>query len=148
MQKLKSLLASMGRFKGGVEIGEPYAGPESPHAALILGQVRTVETTLDAPIEERDIHIRIYDRAFQEPREEHEFLLDDLIHEVIEKIGTNYQLGDSGTNVRSIDPTKTLATPAWQEIGRTSGGQGIWYRTADVIVTLIVQDSYTFAAST
>ena len=148
MLKIKSLLASMGRFTGGVGVGEPAAPPESPHAALLLGKSRIVETTLNSPIEEREIIIRIYNRAFQEPGEDHEFLLDALIHEVAEKIGTNYQLGDDGTNIRSIDPTKTNNLPAWQEIGRASGGQGIVYRIADVTVTLIVQDSYTFAAST
>jgi hypothetical protein len=147
MLKLKSLMQSMGRFQGGVEIGEPTTGPESPHAAIIIGPSwRITETTLDGPIEEREITIRIYDRAFQEPREEHEFLIEELAAEVEEKIGTNYQLG--GNNVRNVKPINMTVRFGWQEIGRLSGsgGQGIWYRTADIVVPIIVDDSYTFAA--
>ena len=146
MLKVKSLLQSMGRFHGGVEIGEPYSGPDSPHAAILIGPWRIIETTLTSPVEERQIIIRIYDRAFQEPREDHEFLLDDLMHEVAEKLGTNFRIG--GSNVRALAPVQMTGQPAWQEIGRAAGGVGIWYRTADVLLPIIVDDSYTFAEGT
>ena len=142
--QLKSHLLAGGLFPGGVGIGEPFAPPDSPYASLIVGPEWTIpETTLTGPVELRQVTIRIYNRALQEPVETNEFLISNIISELMEDIWTDFKFDEA--NVRVVRPTEMSVRFGYQEIGRAAGGAGLMFRIADMIVPLRVDDSFTFA---
>ena len=143
--QLKSHLLAGGLFPGGVGIGEPFTPPDSPYASLIVGPEWSIpETTLVSPVELRQITIRIYgNRAIQEPTEENEFRISNIISELMEDIWTDFTFNEA--NVRVVRPTEMSVRFGYQEIGRAAGGTGIMFRIADMIVPLRIDDSFTFA---
>ena len=142
--QLKSHLQAGGLFRGGVGIGEPFAPPDTPYASLIVGPEWTIpETTLTSPVELRQVTIRIYNKAMQEPVETNEFLISNIISELMEDIWTDFTFNEA--NVRVVRPTEMSVRFGYQEIGRAAGGAGLMFRIADLIVPLQIDDSFSFA---
>ena len=142
--QLKSHLQAGGLFPGGVGIGEPFAPPDTPYASLIVGPEWTIpETTLVSPVELRQVTIRIYNKAMQEPVETNEFLISNIISELMEDIWTDFKFDEA--NVRVVRPTEMSVRFGYQEIGRAAGGAGLMFRIADLIVPLQIDDSFSFA---
>ncbi len=133
---LKSKLQATGRFKA-VSVGEPTKAPESPHAAVFMSRYENPSTTLSGTIERRTLMIRVYVKAFTEPVEDAEFLMDDIVTETMEDIFEEFDLGG---NVRNVEPTLVTATPGYQQVADTM------YRLADISVPVIVDDSASFVA--
>ena len=142
--QLKSHLQAGGLFPGGVGIGEPFTPPDTPYASLIVGPEWTIpETTLVSPVELRQVTIRIYNKAMQEPVETNEFLISNIISELMEDIWTDFTFNEA--NVRVVRPTEMSVRFGYQEIGRAAGGAGLMFRIADLIVPLQIDDSFSFA---
>ena len=143
--QLKSHLQAGGLFPGGVGIGEPFTPPDTPYASLIVGPEWTIpETTLVSPVELRQVTIRIYNKAMQEPVETNEFLISNIISELMEDIWTDFTFNEA--NVRVVRPTEMSVRFGYQEIGRAAGGAGLMFRIADLIVPLQIDDSFSFAS--
>ena len=141
LQALQSKLQAGGRFKS-VSIGEPTDPPDSPHAAIILRRYENTSTTLNGSIERRTVIVRIYQKAFVEPRGDVEFLLDDMVSEFMEDIFGDFDLGGA---IRNIEPLGVVVDFGYQSVGR-AGGNEVMYRLADVSIPMIVDDNAVFAA--
>ena len=131
---LKGFLEASGRFAD-VAVGDYFKAPQSLSATVILTGTTVPETTLTAPVEERTVTIRVYADAMAEPREDTEFLLDDVMGELLTAVCNDYDLGG---DVRSIDATKITV-----RYGFATVDQKI-YRIADMAIPMIMDDSASF----
>lgn len=134
MLNLQSKLEALGRFAS-VSIGEPSEPPNSPHAAVILSRFENAGTTLAKTIERRILVVRVYIKAFNDPRGDNEFLMDDIATEFMESVWGDFDLGG---NVRNPEPLGVTVNFGYQTIANTV------YRIADISLPLIVDDSATF----
>lgn len=134
---MQSHLAASGYFPGGVEVGEPKSAPADLHAALILGDGAHTSTTLATTIEQREIIIRIYINALDQPSEDIEFTLDDVMAEVEADLLGDFTLEVTG--VRRIVPLGITSRAGYQEVS------GTLFRILDISIPLEIDDSATFA---
>lgn len=135
LENLQSKLQASGRFDS-VSIGDVTDPPAGVHGAIMLRRYENPATTLNGTIERRIVVIRILTKAFQEPAEDAEFLLDDIVSEILEDIWGEFDLG--GT-IRYIEPLGVTTEFGYYDIGPVK------YRAADIFLPMIVDDSATFA---
>ena len=145
LQNMQSYLASLGYFTGGVRIGEPVNPPEDWTAALFMSRKEPSPegVTLTGTMDWRTISVRIYVSAFDEPLDQKEFDLDEIVNEVEEALWTHFTLGST---VRNVVPSRQGAAWGYLPIGRGSGGSERMYRVAEINVTVHIDDNATFAA--
>jgi hypothetical protein len=139
LQKLQGLLQASGRF-GEVTIGEPKDPPDGVHGAIFLSDYGMPMVMLNGgTVERRTVTVRVYLNALREPRGDIEFLMDDIVSELLEDFCGDYDLGST---VRDIEPTGIRVTLGYQTIGE---GPRVMYRIADITLPLTIDDSATFA---
>lgn len=136
IQVIESHLNASGYFPGGVSVGEPSDPPSDDFASIFMGNIEHASTTLNGTIERRTWIIRLYVKAFREPRWEIEYLLDEMYADIMTRLLGDYTLGG---NVRNIEPLNLRLAPAYQTVG------GTVFRLADISVPMLVDDSATYA---
>ena len=136
LQALQGFLQASGRFQA-VTIGEPKDPPDGVHGAIFLADYGMPMVMLNGgSVERRTVTVRIYINALREPRGDIEFLMDDIVSELLEDFCGDYDLG--GT-VRDIKPTEITTRFGYQTVGQ------VLYRIADITLPMTVDDSATFA---
>jgi len=133
---LKTHLQGSERFDD-VTIGEPLSAPSGVHCAVLLSGNEMSALTLSGTIEQRTVTIRVYVSALSEPKEETEFLLDDIQAEVVEDVCGDFDLGATG--IRSIEPIGITVRYGYQTIG--GGGNNALFRIMDINLPMTVDDS-------
>ncbi len=143
IRKIADHLKSSG-FVESAGIGEPFSPPEDLHGAVFYGpEWTTYETTLSAPREERQIMIRVYQRAFVEDIETAELRIGRIASEVYRTLFQDFTFDQDEVTMGS--PTRFRTSFGYQEIGREAGGAAVMYRFVDFLVPLLIDDSFSFA---
>ena len=130
------------------QIGEPKS-PTTPTAqskrltaAVMLRDARVGVTTLATSIEVHTVIIRLYGDAIAEDLKETELLLSDAVSSLTTDIQEDFDLNST---VESVDVAGRYGegiSTAWGHIELS----GVMYRTADIIIPVIVNDVATHAA--
>lgn len=114
-QNMRDKLKKMGLVDN-VQIGEPTSAPAKVTAAIIPENGRIDENTLDKPREVHRVKITTYIAAIQEPTEETEFKLDDVLQAVKADYFGDFDLG--GTIAYPF-PSEFTWDYGYQDIGTT-----------------------------
>src|SRR4030042_1679661 len=130
LRLLESFLASIGRFSGGVSIGQPTSPPESPAAAIFLARGAAGLLTTTTFQRQRDVVIRVYMDTSTEPAAEAEIALDEMVYDTEEDIKGDLDLSATGW---IVDFTALTEEYGYVDVG------GRNFRIADITVPLRYQ---------
>ena len=142
MTAIESLLAQDGYFTG-VVVGEPFAPPSSPTAAIFIMDDAQASTTLTGSIENYVLQIRIYWLRATDPPGARvmEIGIGHAVSHVLAQLAGAFTLGGS---VRAIDWAGEEGEKVSVKFGHIDLGGSI-FRIADITVPLIIDDSTVFA---
>lgn len=144
MEKIRDHVRSAG-FVQTAQIGEPFRPPGDSHGAVFYGGPWTItETTLIAPVEQRNIILRIYRRAIVDDEEKAELEYGRVMAELMQSLWQDFTFDEE--KVRWASPLEWSIVPGYQSVGRETGGAEILFRVADFTLPIVVDDSFTFAA--
>jgi len=126
LRLIESQLASSGRFPGGVILGQPAAPPETPSAAIFLVAGTANPHSMTSFIRTRDVAIRIYLDVAEEPRDEAEINIAEIVYDTEDDIRTNLSLSATGWVIMG----EVAEVFDYGEVG------GRTYRIADITLPL------------
>lgn len=142
LQTVQSALMKMGYFPK-AEIGEPKSPPTEPMAAaLFMSNAAVAETTLGTTIELHVVTVRFYRRIFEEKEETIEYEMAEVLSKLMSDLLGDFDLG---ATIRSIDVGGQYGTAPRGDWGYVDVG-GVMFRTVDLTLPLIVDDSASFTA--
>lgn len=126
LRLLQSLLASSGHFVGRVIIGLPSSPPETPAAAIFLARGAANLLSATTFYRQRDVTVRIYTNVIEEPRDEAEIALDEMVYDTEQALRDDLNLSATGWVV--------LGDIAVDYDYADVGGRG--FRIADITLSL------------
>ncbi len=143
LASILSKVSASGAFVG-YQIGEPKSPPSGAglFAAVFMADVSVVSLTGGTTIERHDVTLRIYRDMLAEPQGDIEKDLAKAVTDISNDLASDF---DQGTTVRSIDIGGWYGEPLSTSWGYVEVS-GNMYRTADMAIGLIVDDSSILAA--
>ena len=141
---LRSFVAASG-YVNSHEKGEPVQPPAAPiHAAIYMQSTAVVALTLSTTIELHVANVRIYMKAFTEPRESTETQMANIVSNLMEDFLGDFNLGDTIRNIDAAGQYGASLTTDWGYVGINETAQNqVMYRTVNITVPMIVDGSAT-----
>lgn len=141
LQAIASYMKAKGYIRK-VDVGEPKNPPaENISACVFMDSAGVVELTLNSTIELHVVIARIYMNIDQEPVDRLEKEIARTVSRIKNDLAGEYDLG---ATIRQVDVGGEYGTPLNAEMGYIELG-GITFRTADVQIPLVVDDSATLS---
>jgi hypothetical protein len=147
LEAIASHFAASGHFKGGVQIGE-YASPPTAQGAAGMAMAVWFESIniilMVASGQTRERHgvvARIYRASDQQPPADVESDIAFAASQVMGDIVGDYTLG---SEILEVDIAGIYGEGMRADAGRVEVG-GVWYRTVDITLPLLVDASATAA---
>ena len=142
IQAVHSYLLSSG-YVTEAQVGEPKAPPKTGLAAAVyMNRVSVASLTLSKTIELHVLTLRLYRDMLVEPLDEIEFTLAEAVSKIMEDLLGEYDLG---ATIRHVDAGGIYGTSVGATWGYIDVG-GTLFRTVDITLPLVVDDSATLAA--
>ena len=129
LRLIESFLAASGSFTAGVMIGQPAGPPETLAAAVFLSRGQANLVAMGNWQRQRDVTVRIYLNVLDEPRDEMELKLEEIVYDTEENIRTNLNLSTTGWIIMGDIGLEYDYT----EVGNRM------FRIADIVLPLICQ---------
>ena len=124
-------------------VGEPKSPPaEELSASVFMDSVGVVELTLGTTIEIHTVNIRLYMKMLQEPTEQVEYKLAEVVSDIGSDLLGDYDLG---ATIRNVDAGGSKGSAMRAQWGYLDLG-GTMFRVVDLFVPLLVDDSASLAA--
>ncbi len=144
LDSVLSYLQASAYFTAGAQLGEPKAPPEGNglFAAVFMSSAAVAELTLGTTIERHDVTVRIYRNMLSDPTGDVETEVAIVVQKVLSDLAGDFDLG---ATIRAIDVGGMHGPPLATTWGYVDVG-GIMFRSADIALGLIVDDSATLVA--
>ena len=124
-------------------VGEPKSPPsEGLSASVFMSSVGVAKVTLGTTIELHTVVIRLYKNMMEEPTEGIEYQLAQVVSAISSDLLGDFDLGATIRNVDAAGAEGSSMRAAWGYIDLG----GVMFRSVDIFVPLIVDDSASLAA--